>query len=134
MTHWKSILILGLALLLLTACSGPTLDDSSLESTPDDAAARTVIDYLQAKIDADTDRIGALLCSEMESFLERESKTFETVSDARLDGATCSFDGDSTVSCEGQIIATYGTEDTEFGLGNYRVVEEDGEWKWCGEA
>ena len=38
------------------------------------------------------------------------------------------------VTCQGKIVATYGTEDTEFPLASYRVVEEDGEWKWCGEA
>ena len=35
---------------------------------------------------------------------------------------------------DGRIVALYGTEETEFPLVSYRVVEEDGEWKWCGEA
>jgi hypothetical protein len=40
----------------------------------------------------------------------------------------------STVRCDGTIVALYGTEETEFPLTAYRVVQEDGEWRWCGEA
>ena len=34
----------------------------------------------------------------------------------------------------GKIVALYGAQQTEFPLTTYRVVQEDGEWKWCGEA
>jgi hypothetical protein len=44
------------------------------------------------------------------------------------------LDDSDIVQCDGKIVATYGTEDTEFPLTSYRVVQEDGEWKWCGEA
>ena len=48
---------------------------------------------------------------------------------------TCTREGDSNVvTCTGQIVATYGTEQTSFPLTSYTVVQEDGEWKWCGEA
>jgi hypothetical protein len=47
----------------------------------------------------------------------------------------CAATGDgATVSCQGQIVALYGAEQTEFPLTSYRVIQEDGEWKWCGEA
>lgn len=113
-------------ILLLAACSS---QDSG------DAAAGTVESYMQAKAQGDADTIRQLLCSEMESVLERETRTFESVSDVRVEGMACSQAGDGgVVTCDGKIVATYGAEDTEFPLGSYRVVEEDGEWKWCGEA
>lgn len=121
----KIVVILLLITVLIVACS------SSTESNP----AATVERYLQAKADADADTISQLLCSEMENVLERESRTFESVSGVHIEGLSCQQVGDNqVVTCQGTIIATYGTEDTEFPLASYRVVEEDGEWKWCGEA
>ena len=109
----------------IAACS------SASEADP----AQTVEKYMQAKADADGDTISLLLCSEMESVLERESRTFESVTGVHIEGMDCQQVGESdVVSCQGTIVATYGTEDTEFPLASYRVVEEDGEWKWCGEA
>ena len=121
----KIVVILLLITVLMVACS------SSTEANP----AETVERYLQAKADADADTISQLLCSEMENVLERESRTFESVTGVHIEGMSCQQVGDSqVVTCQGTIIATYGTEDTEFPLASYRVVEEDGEWKWCGEA
>jgi hypothetical protein len=121
----KNVVLLVLIMLLAAACS------SSSGSDP----AQTVEKYMQAKADADADAISQLLCSEMENVFERESRTFESVSGVNIEGMSCQQVGDSqVVSCQGSIVATYGTEDTEFPLVSYRVVEEDGEWKWCGEA
>lgn len=119
----KFVVVLMLVMLLAAACSS--------SSDP----AQTVEKYMQAKADADADTISQLLCSEMENVFERESRTFESVTGVHIEGMSCQQAGDSqVVSCQGTIIATYGTEDTEFPLASYRVVEEDGEWKWCGEA
>lgn len=119
----KIIVVLMLVMLLAAACS------SSADP------AQTVEKYMQAKADADADTIRQLLCSEMEYVFERESLTFESVTDVHIEGMSCQQVGESqVVSCQGTIVATYGTEDTEFPLASYRVVEEDGEWKWCGEA
>jgi hypothetical protein len=121
---YAKLLLPILLILLLDACSSSAGDP-----------AQSVEQYLQAKADGDGDTIRQLLCSEMESLLERESRTFESVSDVRIEGMACQRVGDSdVVSCAGKIVATYGAEDTEFPLASYRVVEEDGEWKWCGEA
>ncbi|MBK7920697.1 MAG: hypothetical protein IPJ94_31495 [Chloroflexi bacterium] len=120
------LLFVSGGLLLLAACGG-----GSGAGDP----AQTVEQYLQAKADGDADTIRALLCADMEQFLERESRTFDSVSGVHIDGMVCTRDGSSdVVRCEGKIVATYGTEDTEFPLTSYRVVQEDGEWKWCGEA
>ncbi len=120
------LLFVSGGLLLLAACGG-----GNGAGDP----AQTVEQYLQAKADGDADTIRALLCADMEQFLERESRTFDSVSGVHIDGMVCTRDGSSdVVRCEGKIVATYGTEDTEFPLTSYRVVQEDGEWKWCGEA
>ncbi|MBE2220661.1 MAG: hypothetical protein IAF02_03925 [Anaerolineae bacterium] len=121
----KKIFLLCLLLTLLLAACG-----SSSASDP----AQTVEAYLQAKADGDATTIQQLLCSEMEGVLERESRAFESVSGVHIEGMACTDEGSGKVSCTGKIVATYGTEDTEFPLTAYRVVQEDGEWKWCGES
>lgn len=102
-------------------------------SAGDDPAA-AVETYLQAKVSGDGDAIQALLCSEQEQNLEREKQTFASVAEARLEGMACTDAGNGRVTCQGKIVALYGTEETEFPLTNYRAVNEDGEWKWCGET
>jgi hypothetical protein len=97
--------------------------------------AETVENYLQAKVEGDGEALRGLLCSEMESVLERETRSFESVSGVNIEGMACVFEeATSTVRCDGTIVALYGTEETEFPLTAYRVVQEDGEWRWCGEA
>jgi len=123
----KKMIIFSLFLLLLVACGGGDGDDS-------EAAVSTVEKYMQAKVATDADTIRALLCSDMEANAEREALTFQGVDNPRIETMDCTFDGESTVSCTGKIVATYGTEDNEFPFTNYRVVQEDGEWKWCGET
>jgi hypothetical protein len=119
------ILVLAIVILFLAGCKGEDRNNPQA----------VVEDYLQAKISRDAETIQKLLCSEMETYLERETRTFETVSDARIDGLSCTWDeAQSVVRCQGQIVASYGAEQTEFPLKAYRVVEEDGQWKWCGES
>jgi hypothetical protein len=121
----KTVILFAFVLSLAAACS------SSSASDP----AQTVEKYMQAKADSDAAAVRQLLCSEMESVFERESRTFESVSGVHIEDMDCQQVGESqVVSCQGTIVATYGTEETEFPLASYRVVEEDGEWKWCGEA
>lgn len=121
----RTLYLLILLPLFVIACS------SAAGSDP----AQTVEAYMQAKADADADTIRQLLCAEMEGVFERESRTFDSVSGVHIEGMSCQQVGESdVVACEGTIVALYGTEETEFPLASYRVVEEDGEWKWCGEA
>ena len=111
--------------LLLVSCKGEDRNNPSA----------VVEDYLQAKIDRDKGTVQKLLCSDMENYLEREMHTFETVSDARIENLSCRYDeAQSTVRCQGKIVASYGAEQTEFPLKAYRVIQEDGQWKWCGES
>lgn len=123
MRLFKLLVLLTLTTVLF-ACTTTTSDDPAV----------AVETYLQAKVSGDGDTIQALLCSELEQNLEREKQTFATVSEAHLENMACTHTGDGRVACEGIITALYGTEETEFPLTNYRTVNEDGEWKWCGET
>lgn len=127
MRFFKLLVLLTLTAVLV-ACSAAAGDENA------NAPAAAVETYLQAKVSGNTDTIQALLCSELEQNLERETQTFATVSEATIENMACTHTGDGRVACEGVITALYGTEETEFPLTNYRTVEEDGEWKWCGET
>jgi hypothetical protein len=110
---------------LLVACGGASAGDP----------AATVEQFLQAKVAGDATAIRGLLCAEMEANYEREAMTFAGVSGVELDGMSCSQVGETeVVACTGRIVAMYGTEENEFPLVSYRVVQEDGAWKWCGES
>ena len=71
--------------------------------------------------------------------VEAYLRTFESVSNASIENMSCAADdaaaeNETIVRCTGQIVALYGTEETTFPLTSYRAVNEDGEWKWCGEG
>lgn len=121
---YKRLILLTTFLLLLLGCSGAAGD-----------AGAIVEQYMEAKVSGDTDTIQQLLCSEMEPFMEREALTFANVQGVRIENMSCQQVGETeTVSCEGEIIALYGTEENVFPLTSYRVVQEDDEWRWCGES
>ncbi|MFN8450528.1 MAG: nuclear transport factor 2 family protein [Anaerolineae bacterium] len=94
--------------------------------------AKTVEQYLTAKVASDETALRGLLCSDLEVNLSIEASSF-TGLDAKIEGMSCQRQGDSDiVTCTGKIVATYGTEDTDFPLASYRlIVQEDGQWKWC---
>ena len=119
MRHMTLFLILGI---VLAGCADTTSSDP----------ADVVVKYMQAKVDGDRDMLASLLCAELESTLSREAQSFSTV-EASLEDVACQRDGD-IVTCSGAIVADYGGENTEFPLSSYRVLQEDGVWKWCGEA
>ena len=115
--------VLLLGILLLVSCTSSGGDP-----------AKVVADYLQAKASADQKTMQGLLCSSMEADLDREASSFAGL-DAKVQGMTCTRQGDTNVvACTGKIVATYGAEQTDFPLVSYKVVQEDGAWKWCGEA
>ena len=118
------ILLVAALAILLAACSNGGGDP-----------AKTVEQYLQAKVEGNEKVIRQLLCSEKEADAFQEINAFTSVSGAHIEDMKCQrVDDSDIVQCEGKIVATYGKEDTEFPLTAYRVVQEDGEWKWCGEA
>ena len=123
---------IGLCLLfglILTACGG-----GSTPASNNDDAGKIVLQYLQAKIDSKRDTLQSLLCASQESNLDRETQSFSGVK-AHLDNVICQKDANAnTVTCSGAIVAEYNGENTNFPLTKYNVVQEDGQWKWCGEA
>ncbi|HEY81253.1 MAG TPA: hypothetical protein EYP25_07340 [Anaerolineae bacterium] len=127
MKIWKPLLflIIPTLALMLVACAGGASGDP----------AQTVERYLQAKVEGHEQTVRSLLCSEMEANTFQEVNAFTSVSGAHIEGMKCQWiEGSDVVTCEGKIVATYGAEETEFPLAAYRVVKEDGEWKWCGET
>jgi hypothetical protein len=118
----KRFILVLMLFFALVGCAPQTTD-------PSDAVER----YLQAKVDGDEATVSSLLCSAMESELNRELGSFASV-DATIEGMECQRGEGDTVTCTGSINITYGTEVREFALQTYNVVQEDGEWKWCGEA
>ncbi len=138
----KKTLFVTLIILLLTlaACGGGGESTETTGNPPqEDRPARAVEAYLGAKIRRDGEAIRAGLCSAMEADLERELRTFESVSNAAIENMSCVSDdpaaaAETAVRCTGQIVALYGLEETRFPLTDYRAVLEDGEWRWCGET
>jgi hypothetical protein len=121
----KRLILAPLILLLLT--TGCT---SSSGGDPSEAVER----YLTAKIEGDSDGMRPYLCSALEATLSREALSFSGV-EAEIEGLDCQRDGDTdVVTCAGEIVAIYGTETSRIPLTSYRITQEDGEWKWCGEA
>ncbi len=96
--------------------------------------AKTVEKYIQAKVGRDADAMRGLLCSKMERQLQQEVTTFAGVAGVSIDRMACKQDGPNRVSCTGKIVAMYGKEQMEFPLAAYSVVQEAGEWKYCGET
>jgi hypothetical protein len=131
MLKWKIWLFMALLGGLLVACGGGT---PSTAPSGDDAAAKAVEAYLTAKVKVEQDGVRKLLCSEKEKDAETEATTFLGVDEPKLEGMKCTSIGDNKVKCDGKITAQYGAEKNEFPLVTYRVVQEDGEWKWCGET
>ncbi len=126
----KLVLTTALLSLVLAACGGAP----SPAPSGGDAAATAVEAYLTAKVKVDQEGVRKLLCSEKEKDAETEATTFLGVAEPKIEGMKCASIGDNKVKCDGKITAQYGAETNEFPLVTYRVVQEDGEWKWCGET
>jgi len=131
MVKWKTLLFMLLVMGLLAACGSGASNNAPAGS---DAAATAVEAYLTAKVKVDQEGVRKLLCAEKEKDFQMEATTFLGVDEPKLEGMKCASIGGDKVKCEGKITAQYGAEKNEFPLVTYRVVQEDGEWKWCGET
>ncbi|MEL6272689.1 MAG: hypothetical protein AAFV33_05960 [Chloroflexota bacterium] len=119
------VLLLIAAVFVLAACAS-------------DAPEGAVTGYFEALVSGDETTARNLSCAEWESVAQTRITQFASL-DARLEGASCSAagtldDGGTRVTCEGDIVITYGTEDQSLPLGNYKVVQEGGSWRMCGET
>lgn len=118
-------LLLPIILIILAGCA------------PESDPADTIIKYLEARIAADTEQLRELSCAEWESQAELQAASFQSI-DARLEDASCTTngtqDGMTLVECTGKIAYDYNGERNERELTSYLAVQENGEWKMCGEA
>lgn len=127
MRTWKN-LIVGLLFLLstLVACASGK-----------HPAVKSVEDYLQALVNRDEAKFLSHICPEFEEQALLEFDSFSLVK-TRLEGVDCQVveeRGDhAVVLCKGAIIATYGSEDQSFELGEqpFQVTRRSGEWLVCG--
>jgi hypothetical protein len=121
----KQIVAIALAGLALAACGGAPAEEN---------VGSVVVEYLQARIDGDADKLRTLLCAANEGNATREAASFASV-EASLNEVDCTFDAASAkVSCTGSITATYDGENRDIPLPNYQMVQEDGAWRVCGET
>ena len=116
------------AIVLLALCGG-----CSQAGDPGDA----MVKYLQARAAADSTAIRSLSCAAWEGQAVLQADSFRSMN-AKLDNVSCKqsgTDGSATlVTCTGQIVTTYNGENRTWSLATYRMVQEDGDWKMCGEA
>lgn len=126
LTHSSSVFVtfLFLCALLLTACQ---------QRDP----AATIQAYLEARTNANAEQLRSLSCAEWEEQAALEAASFRSV-EARLDGVVCRVIREEApytiVGCDGSIMATYNGEERALRISNFRLIQEDGEWKMCGEA
>lgn len=101
-------------------------------------AAAAVEAYLRALVDKDEARMVGLTCQAFEADALLEFDAFSLVK-TRLEGLQCqaqdSSEAAASVTCQGQIIASYGAEDQQFDLSGrtYQVQKEGSDWLVCGQ-
>jgi hypothetical protein len=123
----RRLFMILVGLMLLVAACAPSDSDPST----------AMMSYLEARTEADATKMQSLSCAEWEAQATIQAQSFRAMN-AELQDVSCTTgnqDGDYTlVSCEGEIITSYNGENRAWELGSYRMKQEDGEWKMCGEA
>ena len=101
-------------------------------------AVTAVETYLRALTDKDEARFVGLTCKDFEADALLEFDSFSLVK-TRLEGLQCQAqdtgEAAASVTCQGQIIASYGAEDQQFDLSGrkYQVQKEGSDWLICGQ-
>ena len=121
MRTWSLILLLAALAAVVAGCADA--------GDPGDV----VEDYLKARVAGDADGMRALTCAAREGEVDGLAISFANV-EANADAVSCTKRDDTSVTCEGDIVAVYDGENTSIAVGAYAVVKEDGEWKVCGET
>jgi len=120
-------LLLVLGALALAACADSGNPADAIEA------------YLRAKVEADADKMVSLACPAWEAQALEEAASFSAVR-AELEDMACETSGEdgeyTLVRCSGELIIHYGGEEPRrqpLSDITYRAIEDDGEWKMCGE-
>lgn len=134
------LLLLLVTAVTVAACGGGDNEEGGdSDAAGDDSGAITAVQtYLQAIVDSDEDTLRQVTCAERESEVPMRARSFAAVN-AELRDVSCRLNGTegeyTLVTCDGIIFAEYtGGQDNEIPLETYRAIEEDGEWKACGEG
>lgn len=122
-----------LSLFALSACGGQAASNPDPASANIHPAAQAVVNYLQARVEGNADAMRQLTCSAEESKVAQLALSFQG-REAQLVDVTCAYESGERVTCSGNISASYQGEARNFPVPNYRVVEEDGTWRVCGES
>lgn len=128
MRKYLLVLLLTLIIVLPMAACG---------SSNTNAPVNAVENYLNALVEKDENRLSTLVCGQWEEDALIELDSFQAVT-TRLEGLACEQTGTdgsiALVDCNGNIIASYDTEDQEIDLSvrTYEVTQEGGDWLVCG--
>lgn len=128
MTLNRFTLLFCALVLILTACSG-----GGGGSSPE----KSVEEYLRTRTTGDENKIVALACKARESDARNEAASFGAMSPV-IENISCTAgekEGEFTiVSCVGKMVTTYAGESRNWDLGarQYKSLQEDGAWKYCG--
>jgi hypothetical protein len=101
------------------------------QSTPESA----VTAYFEALVAHDEAKLTEVSCASWEAQAATQAASFRAMNPTLRD-MTCTagqaVDGFTPVTCQGEIVTEYNGETREWPLETYRVVQEDGAWRFCG--
>jgi uncharacterized protein (DUF2342 family) len=101
-------------------------------------AVKAVLDYLQAMVTKNVDKISTLSCKDWEQSAVQEVDSLQAVTAKLSSDLACSQtgtdSGNALVKCQGKILITYNTENQELDLSarTYKVSQSGGDWLVCG--
>lgn len=130
MKYWRLLgLFVFFFVFMVTACA---------EEAESADPADTIETYIKARIEGNADKMRAVSCADWENQALIQADSFKALN-PEIEGMVCRRldrrEGEFTlVGCEGKIVTTYNGETREWPLGTYRLIQEDEEWKMCGEA
>ncbi len=126
MRHFLTLALCLTAVVMAVAGCSSQSDPSSV-----------VVEYWSARVAADASRMQQLSCAGWEAQALIQARSFEAMN-AQLEDVTCQAvnqsDNQSRVDCEGRIVTSYNGENREWELTPYLLVQEQGEWRICGEG
>ena len=125
--HRTLIIVLLLILLILSGCAKKGSAPGAVEN------------YLKAKVASDENKLVSLSCKAWEAQAVQDAAAFKSVS-AEIKDMSCHENGKdgkyTLVTCDGTLVIQYRGEDPReqpLSGTTYRAIQEDGEWKMCGQ-
>jgi hypothetical protein len=91
--------------------------------------------YFEALVAGEDAKLTELSCASWEAQAANQADSFRSMNPSLRDMACTAGqagDGFTPVTCQGSIVTEYNGETDEWPLETYRVVQEDGAWRFCG--